>query len=146
MKKSQSCPAFPGMAAAPTSPCIYKSKRGGAAAAIHPQHVVLGNPDMEVVDVSPSTTPAPFGVILRAPALQAAVCVLENQQGISDLYDGRDTPDARGAVACMMTPSEQEEAIALDNSRKGVYISTDPNRAGEILARVRRGRRASQGL
>lgn len=146
MKKSQSCPALHSIASAPASPLIYKNKRGGPTpAVIHPQYVVVDNAEMEVVE-SPSATLAPFGVILRAPALQAAVCVLENQQGVSDLYDGHDTADARGAVACIMTPSEKEEAIALDNSRKGVYVSTDPNRAGEILVRVRRSRRASQGL
>lgn len=148
MRKSQSCPSLPGLAC-PASPIPGLPRAKVSAAALMPMHIdLLAAPETGVEDIyvpSPSAERDVLGLIVaKAPALQAGICMMENPHGVEDAFRGHDTGDARGLAACMLSPNESEEcqrAWVLENARKGIYLATDPNRAGEIMVRVRKARR-----
>ena len=87
-----------------------------------------------------------LAVIMHAPSHHVGLCMLDSQ-GVSlenvvhkkvDELSDKD----KSFASCIATPCEAaDEGGIMENFRKNMYVISNQNRAGEIISRLRKGKR-----
>ncbi len=146
MKKSGSCPNLQGASSSTAlSPFRYTMKKCTSSQTFI-QNVAI---DQAFPQVSPppyEITKTPDGgqeyyMTMTAPAHVVGICMLENPEGINGVPESeRD----KNLASCIASPCEAEacsQSISLDGVRRNMYMLANENRAGEIIARIRKLKR-----